>query len=96
MEFSQIVLSIKYLFMFYCDCPVKIVIRLQSNYFLQCRKSYMPFIHSASLFSTLFVQYISTVVHDFNGHAFNGIHGVNGKLWYDGQFYVVNNGKIHV
>ena len=41
------------------------------------------------------VQY-STVVHDFNGHGVNGMHGVNGKKCYDGPFYVVNNGKIHV
>ena len=37
-----------------------------------------------------------TVVHDFNGHGINGMHGVNGKKCYDGPFYVVNNGKIHV
>ena len=37
-----------------------------------------------------------TVVHDFNGHGVNGMHGVNGKNCYDGPFYVVNNGKIHV
>ena len=39
---------------------------------------------------------IITVVHDFNGHGVNGMHGVNGKNCYDGPFYVVNNGKIHV
>ena len=37
-----------------------------------------------------------TVVHDFNGHEFNGKHGFNGKNCYDGGFYVVNNGKIAV
>ena len=39
---------------------------------------------------------LSTVVHDFNGHGVNGMHGVNGKNCYDGPFYVVNNGKIRV
>ena len=39
---------------------------------------------------------LSTVVHDFNGHGVNGLHGVYGKNCYDGPFYVVNNGKIHV
>ena len=39
---------------------------------------------------------VSTVVHDFNGHGVSGMHGVNGKNCYDGPFYVVNNGKIHV
>ena len=39
---------------------------------------------------------LCTVVHDFNGHGVNGMHGVNGKKCYDGPFYVVNNGKIHV
>ena len=38
----------------------------------------------------------STVVHDFNGHGVNGLRGFNGKKCYDGAFYVVNNGKIHV
>ena len=38
---------------------------------------------------------LSTVVHDFNGHGVNGIHGFNGKKCYDGAFYLVNNGKIH-
>ena len=38
----------------------------------------------------------NTVVHDFNGHWVNGIHLVNGKICYDGPFYVVNNGKIRV
>ena len=33
------------------------------------------------------------MVHDFNGHGVNGMHGVNGKNCYDGPFYVVNNGK---
>ena len=37
-----------------------------------------------------------TVVHDFNGHGVNGMHGVYGKKCYDGAFYLVNNGKIHV
>ena len=39
---------------------------------------------------------LNTVVHDFNGHGVNGMHGVNGKNCYDGPFYVVNNGKIRV
>ena len=39
---------------------------------------------------------VYTVVHDFNGHGVNGMHGVNGKNCYDGPFYVVNNGKIRV
>ena len=37
---------------------------------------------------------MNTVVHDFNGHEFNGNHGVNGKKSYDGAFYLLNNGKI--
>ena len=41
-------------------------------------------------------SFLNTVVHDFNGHEVNGMHGVNGKNCYDGPFYVVNNGKIHV
>ena len=36
-----------------------------------------------------------TVVHDFNGHGANGMHGVEGKKCYDGAFYVVNNGQFH-
>ena len=34
---------------------------------------------------------ISTVVHDFNGHEVNGIHGLNGKKCYDKALYLVNN-----
>ena len=37
-----------------------------------------------------------TVVHEFNGHEVYGKHGFYGKKCYDGPFYVVNNGKIHV
>ena len=33
----------------------------------------------------------STVVHDFNGHKVNGIHGVKGKRCYDRAFHLVNN-----
>ena len=29
---------------------------------------------------------LCTVVHDFNGHEFNGKHGFNGKKCYDGGF----------
>ena len=32
-----------------------------------------------------------TVVHDFNGHEVNGIHGLNGKKCYDKALYLVNN-----
>ena len=39
---------------------------------------------------------VNTVVHDFNGHEVNGKRGFYGKKCYDGCFYVVNNGKIHV
>ena len=42
-------------------------------------------------------SFLNTVVHDFNGHEVNGMHGVNGKKCYDGAFYVIkNNGKIGV
>ena len=41
------------------------------------------------------MDWTNTVVHDFNGHGVNGIHGFNGKKCYDGAFYAVNNGKIH-
>ena len=33
----------------------------------------------------------NTVVHDFNGHEVNGIHGLNGKKCYDKALYLVNN-----
>ena len=33
----------------------------------------------------------NTVVHDFNGHGVNGIHGLNGKKCYDKALYLVNN-----
>ena len=33
----------------------------------------------------------STVVHDFNGHEVNGIHGLNGKKCYDKALDLVNN-----
>ena len=33
----------------------------------------------------------NTVVHDFNGHKVNGIHGLNGKKCYDKALYLVNN-----
>ena len=51
------------------------------------------------LFALLYIEFhyftkTSTVVHGFNGHEVNGIHGFNGKKCYDGAFYVVNNGKI--
>ena len=32
-----------------------------------------------------------TVVHDFNGHEVNGIHGLNGKKCYDKALHLVNN-----
>ena len=32
----------------------------------------------------------STVVHDFNGHEVNGIHGLYGKKGYDEALYSVN------
>ena len=32
----------------------------------------------------------STVVHDFNGHAVNGIHGLYGKKGYDEALYSLN------
>ena len=35
-------------------------------------------------------NYISTVVHDFNGHEVNGIHGLYGKKGYDEALYSVN------
>ena len=38
---------------------------------------------------------VNTVVHDFNGHGVNGMHGFNGKKCYDGPIYLINNGKIH-
>ena len=47
-------------------------------------------------FTFLESYHANTVVHDFNGHGVNGKHGFNGKKCYDGPFYVVNNGKIHV
>ena len=34
---------------------------------------------------------LNTVVHDFNGHEVNGIHGLNGKKCYDKALYLVNN-----
>ena len=34
----------------------------------------------------------TTVVHDFNGHGVNGMHGVYEKKCYDGAFYLMNNG----
>ena len=34
---------------------------------------------------------LKTVVHDFNGHEVNGIHGLNGKKCYDKALYLVNN-----
>ena len=33
----------------------------------------------------------NTVVHDFNGHEVNGIHGLNRKKCYDQALYLVNN-----
>ena len=36
---------------------------------------------------------ISTVVHDFNGHEVNGIHGVYGKKCYCRAFHLVD--KFH-
>ena len=33
----------------------------------------------------------NTVVHDFNGHEVNGIHGLNGKKCYDKALYLANN-----
>ena len=33
----------------------------------------------------------NTVVHDFNGHEVNGMHGVKGKRCYDRAFHLVNN-----
>ena len=33
----------------------------------------------------------TTVVHDFNGHEVNGIHGLNGKKCYDKTLHLVNN-----
>ena len=36
-------------------------------------------------------EYTDTVVHDFNGHEVNGIHGLNGKKCYDKALYLVNN-----
>ena len=33
---------------------------------------------------------IYTVVHDFNGHEVNGIHGLYGKKGHDGALYSVN------
>jgi len=33
---------------------------------------------------------IITVVHDFNGHEVNGIHGLYGKKGYDKALYSVN------
>ena len=33
----------------------------------------------------------NTVVHDFNGHEVNGIHGLNGKKCYNKALYLVNN-----
>ena len=37
------------------------------------------------------MEEISTVVHDFNGHEVNGIHGLRGKKCYDKALYLVNN-----
>ena len=34
---------------------------------------------------------MSTVVHDFNGHVVNGIHGLNRKKCYDKALDSVNN-----
>ena len=34
---------------------------------------------------------LNTVVHDFNGHEVNGIHGLNGKKCYNKALYLVNN-----
>ena len=34
----------------------------------------------------------NTVVHDFNGHEVNGIHGLNGKKCYDKALYLMKNG----
>ena len=39
---------------------------------------------------------MSTVKHRNNGHQNTGLHWNNGRNAYDGGFYVVNNGKIHV
>ena len=33
---------------------------------------------------------INTVVHDFNGHVVNGIHGLYGKKGYDEALYSLN------
>ena len=33
------------------------------------------------------IQLIYTVEHDFNGHEFNEMHGVNGKKCYDRAFH---------
>ena len=35
-------------------------------------------------------QQINTVMHDFNGHEVNGIHGLNGKKCYNKAFYLVS------
>ena len=32
-----------------------------------------------------------SIVHDFNGHEVNGIHGLNGKKCYNKTLYLVNN-----
>ena len=33
----------------------------------------------------------NTVVHEFNGHEVNVIHGLSGKKYYDKALYSVNN-----
>ena len=41
-------------------------------------------------------ELLSTVKHRNNGHRNTGMHQNNGRNPYDGDFYVVDTGKIHV
>ena len=46
--------------------------------------------YTVSTRKSLKQQVDSTVVHDFNGHAVNGIHGLYGKKGYDEALYSLN------